>query len=159
MTACQAMEGVGHQRKCCLKVVEQLEPKQAAWKWMPTVCLGNYKGTLAVKGQLCWVLGAVQESGNAAAQQEMPRHVLVVPAPTLLEAKQKVVGKSLQQLLHEHVVVPVERYNAKRDGVTQTVLHYAPVWCMTVHKVQGATLSGIVVTLDQQLFAQVLYQQ
>ena len=83
----------------CLKVVEQLEPKQAAWKWMPLICLGNYKGTLEVNGPRCWVLAVVQESGNAAAQQEMPRHGLVVPAPTLQEAKQKVVGKSLQQLL------------------------------------------------------------
>ena len=93
----------------------------------------------------------------ADAQEEMPRNVLVVPAPTLQEAKQKVVGKSLQQLLHEHVVVPVERYSTKGEGVTHTALHYAPVWCMTVHKVQGATLSSIVATFDQQLSAQVLY--
>ena len=86
----------------------------------------------------------------------LPRHVLVVPAPILQEGKQKVVGKSLQQLLHECVVVPVERYSAKGEVVTRTALHYAPVWCMTVHKVQGATLSGIFLTFDQRLSVQVL---
>ena len=110
-----------------------------------------------MNGPRCWVLGVVQESGNAAAHQKMPRHVLVVPAQTLQEAKQKVVGKGLQQLLHDQVVVPVERYSAKCEGVTQATLHYASVWCMTVHKVQGATLSSIVATFDQQLSAQVLY--
>ena len=79
---------------------------------------GQQQGTLAVNGKLCRVLGVVQERGNAAAQQEMPRHVLFVPAPTLQEAKQEVVGKRLQQLLHECVVVPVERYSAKGEGVT-----------------------------------------
>ena len=39
--------------KHCLQVVEQLEPKQAAWTWTPHICPGNYKGTLAVSGQLC----------------------------------------------------------------------------------------------------------
>ena len=65
--------------KHCLQVVEQLEPKQAAWKWLPPIRLGNYKGTLAVNGQHCWVLGVLQESGKGAAQQGMPRHVLSGP--------------------------------------------------------------------------------
>jgi hypothetical protein len=43
----------------------------------------------------------------------------------------------------------------KRQG--RKAIPYAPVWCMTVHKVQGATLDRVVLNVMDQVSAPVLY--
>jgi hypothetical protein len=43
------------------EVIDQLEPVQCAWKWMPVICLENYLGTEVVNGALCWVVNVVLE--------------------------------------------------------------------------------------------------
>ena len=93
-----------------LEVIEQMEPKQTAWKWMPLICLGNYKGTLVVNGQLCWVVAVVQN----ADENTMPHRLLVVAAPTLADAHLAVKGKSLQELLNEKIVVAIKPATGKK---------------------------------------------
>ncbi len=68
------------------EVLDQLEPIQFAWKWMPVVCLENIAGTKAVNGALCWVVKVVLKDGEA-----MPSAVLVIAAESKEDA-QRLVG-------------------------------------------------------------------
>ena len=132
-----------------LEVVDQLEPMQCAWKWMPVVCLENYLGTDVVNGALCWVLHIVLKEDDV-----MPYSVLVVAAETKDIAKAKINGKTLTKLIHDKVVVPINA--VKREG--RKAIPLAPVWCMTLHKVQGATLDRVVLNLSGGLLsASLLY--
>lgn len=132
-----------------LEVVDQLEPMQCAWKWMPVVCLENYLGTDVVNGALCWVLHIVLKEDDV-----MPYSVLVVAAETKDIAKAKINGKTLTKLIHDKVVVPIMA--VKREG--RKAIPLAPVWCMTLHKVQGATLDRVVLNLSGGLLsASLLY--
>ena len=130
------------------EVIDQLEPVQCAWKWMPVICLENYLGTEVVNGALCWVVNVVLDKFR-----EMPAAVLVVAAKSKEEAVAKVEENDLQELLADKVVVPV--VPVKRQG--RRAIPYAPVWCMTVHKVQGATLDRVVLNVVDQVSAPVLY--
>ena len=130
------------------EVIDQLEPVQCAWKWMPVICLENYLGTEAVNGALCWVVNVVLEE-----QRKMPAAVLVVAAKSKEEAVGKLEENDLQELLADKVVVAL--VPVKRQG--RKAIPYAPVWCMTVHKVQGATLERVVLNVVEQVSAPVLY--
>ncbi len=66
---------------------------------------------------------------------QMPAAVLVVAAKSQEEAVAKVEEIDLQELLADKVEVPL--VPVKRQG--QKAIPYAPVWCMTVHKVQHLT--------------------
>jgi hypothetical protein len=79
--------------------------------------------------------------------------VLVVAAKSREEAMAKVDENELQDLLANKVVVAV--VPVKRQG--RKAIPYAPVWCMTVHKVQGATLDRVVLNVMDQVSAPVLY--
>jgi len=59
----------------------------------------------------------------------------------------------LKRLLDEKVLVPL--VPVKREG--RRALPYAPVWCMTVHKTQGATLNTAVLHVMEQVSAPLLY--
>jgi hypothetical protein len=130
------------------EVIDQLEPVQCAWKWMPVICLENYLGTDVVNGALCWVVNVVLEEPG-----QMPAAVLVVAAKSKEEATAKVEEDDLSDLLADKVVVPL--MPVKRQG--RKAIPYAPVWCMTVHKVQGATLDRAVLNVADQVSAPVLY--
>lgn len=130
------------------EVIDQLEPVQCAWKWMPVICLENYLGTEVVNGALCWVVNVVLEEMG-----KLPVAVLVVAAKSKEEAVEKVEENDLQELLADKVVVPL--LPVKRQG--RKAIPYAPVWCMTVHKVQGATLERVVLNVVDQVSAPVLY--
>ena len=41
------------------EVIDQLEPVQCAWKWMPVICLENCLGTAVVNGAQCWIVNVV----------------------------------------------------------------------------------------------------
>ena len=132
-----------------LEVVDQLEPMQCAWKWMPVICLENYLGTDVVNGALCWILHIVLKE-----DESMPHSVLVVAAETQDMAKAKINGKTLSKLILDKVVVPI--IAVKREG--RKAIPLAPVWCMTLHKVQGATLDRVVLNLSGGLLsASLLY--
>ena len=90
-------------------VIDQLEPVQCAWKWMPVICLENYLGTEVVNGALCWIVNVVLEELG-----QMPAAVLVVAAKSKEEAQAKVEENELQELLTDKVVVPV--VPVKRQG-------------------------------------------
>jgi hypothetical protein len=130
------------------EVIDQLEPVQCAWKWMPVICLENYLGTDVVNGALCWIVNIVVDGVG-----KMPTAVLVVAAKSKEEAVAKVDENELQELLANKVVVAV--VPVKRQG--RKAIPYAPVWCMTVHKVQGATLDRVVLNVMDQVSAPVLY--
>jgi hypothetical protein len=130
------------------EVIDQLEPVQCAWKWMPVICLENYLSTQVVNGALCWVVNVVVDEPG-----KMPVAMLVVAAKSKEEAVAKVEESELPDLLNNKVVVPL--VPVKRQG--RKALPYAPVWCMTVHKVQGATLDRVVVNVVDQVSAPVLY--
>jgi hypothetical protein len=83
----------------------------------------------------------------------MPAVVLVVAAKSKEEAVAKVQVDDLSDLLAAKVVVPL--VPVKRQG--RKAIPYAPVWCMTVHKVQGATLDRAVLNVLDQVSAPVLY--
>jgi hypothetical protein len=55
-----------------LEVVEQLEPMQCAWKWMPVICLENYLGTDVVNGALCWIVSIVLNDDTDTMPQTGP---------------------------------------------------------------------------------------
>ncbi len=112
------------------------------------ICLENYLGTEEVNGALCWIVNVVLEELG-----QMPAAVLVIVAKSKEEAKAKVEENDLQQLLADKVVVPV--VPVKRQG--RKAIPYAPVWCMTVHKVQGAILDRVVLNVVDQVSAPVLY--
>ncbi len=130
------------------EVIEQLEPVQCAWKWMPVICLENCLGTAVVNGAQCWIVNVVLDGIG-----KMPSAVLVVAAKSREEAKAKVEESNLPDLLAAKVVVPL--VPVKRQG--RKAIPYAPVWCMTVHKVQGATLDRVVLNVVDQVSAPVLY--
>ena len=130
------------------EVIDQLEPVQCVWKWMPVICLENCLGTEVVNGALCWVVDVVLEE-----QRRMPAAVLVVAAKSKEEAVGKLEENDLQELLADKVVVAL--VPVKRQG--RKAIPYVPVWCMTVHKVQGATLTRVVLNVVDQVSAPVLY--
>src|SRR4051812_13029542 len=115
---------------------------------MPVICLENYLGTEVVNGALHWVVNVVLDEIG-----KMPAAVLVVAAKSKEEAVAKLEESDLQELLADKVVVPL--VPVKRQG--RKALPYAPVWCMTVHKVQGATLDRVVLNMVDQVSAPVLY--
>ncbi len=133
-----------------LEVVDQLEPMQCAWKWMPVICLENYLGTDVVNGALCWIVSIVLKEDDT---DTMPHCVFVVAAEAQDAAKAKINGKNLRRLIQDKVVVPVMA--VKREG--RKAIPLAPVWCMTLHKVQGMTLDRVVLNLSSQLSAPLLY--
>ena len=130
------------------EVIDQLEPVQCAWKWMPVICLENYLGTEVVNGALCWIVNVVLDEIG-----QMPAAVLVVAGKSKEEAVAKLEENDLQELLADKVVVAL--VPVKRQG--RRAIPYAPVWCMTVHKVQGATLERVVLNVVDQVSAPVLY--
>ncbi len=84
------------------EVIDQLEPVQCAWKWMPVICLENYLGSEVVNGALCWIVNVgLDEFGK------MPVAVLVIVAKSKEEAVAKVEEDDLQELFVDKVVVPL----------------------------------------------------
>jgi hypothetical protein len=79
----------------------------------------------------------------------MPYCVFVVAAETRDAAKAKINGKNLRRLIQDKIVVPVMA--VKREG--RKAIPLAPVWCMTLHKVQGMTLDRVVLNLSNQLLS------
>lgn len=149
------------------EVVDQLEPRQCAWPWMPIVCLENYAGTGAVNGALCYIvkvivadddIDEIEAETNERRIAKMPSAVLVVAAPSK-SAAMALVGDAandndaLSMLLAERKVVALKP--VMREG--RRALPYAPVWAMTVHKAQGATLAGAVLNMVGQMSAPLLY--
>jgi len=130
------------------EVIDQLEPVQCAWKWMPVISLENYLGTDIVNGSLCWIVHVVLKDNC-----QIPAAVLVVAAKTKEEAMEKVGEQDIQALLAQQLIVPL--VPVKRQG--RKAIPFAPVWCMTVHKVQGATLEHAVLNIVDHISAPVLY--
>jgi len=129
--------------KSPFEVTEQLEPKQCVWQYMPVICLENYANTSVMNGSLCWVIHVIKKE-----EEEMPRAVLVVAAPTRTRAEKIMSEGTLESLMAARVLVPI--VPTKRQG--RRALPLAPVWCSTIHKIQEATLDWAVLSsLDKSL--------
>ena len=102
------------------EVIDQLEPVQCVWKWMPVICLENYLGTEVVNGALCWVVNVVLEEPG-----QMQAAVLVVAAKSKEEAVKKVEEDDLSDLLAEKVVVPLacEETGMKSNPLCTSVVY------------------------------------
>ena len=83
----------------------------------------------------------------------MPRAVLVVAAPTRTRAEEIMSEGTLESLMASRVLVSVGP--TKRQG--RQGLPLAPVWCSTIHKIQGATLDWTVLNFSDQVSASVMY--
>jgi hypothetical protein len=121
-------------------VVDQLEPMQCVWKWMPVICLENMEGGTGVcNGALCWIVHVVADGEPADCK------IIVVAANDEAEAREKA----------ETAVNLVELKQVVRDG--RRAFPVCPVWAMTLHKVQGATLDEAVIALGRRLCAHSVY--
>jgi hypothetical protein len=122
-------------------VVDQLEPMQCVWRWMPVICLENVESNAGVcNGALCWVVHVVGEPGKCSDCA-----IVVVSASNVESAKERAqVAANLVAL--EKVV---------REG--RRAFPLCPVWAMTLHKVQGASLDEAVIVLGRRMCAHSVY--
>ena len=66
-------------------VVDQLEPMQCVWRWMPVICLENVVSNADVcNGALCWEVDVVGEPGNCSDCA-----IVVVSASNVESAKER----------------------------------------------------------------------
>jgi hypothetical protein len=120
-------------------VVDQLEPMQCVWKWMPVICLENMDGDAGVcNGALCWIVHVVGEPGNCCK-------IVAVAASNKEDAQNK--AQTAANLVALKQVV--------REG--RRAFPICPVWAMTLHKVQGATLDEAVIVLGRRMCAHSVY--
>jgi hypothetical protein len=125
-----------------MSVVDQLEPLQCVWKWMPVICLENIDGESRVcNGALCWIVHVVGELENDFAHCKL----VLVAASDKEDAQER--AKTAQNLVVLKQVV--------REG--RLAFPICPVWAMTLHKVQGVTLNETVIALGRRLCAHSVY--
>ena len=68
-----------------MDVVDQLEPMQCVWRWMPVICLENVESNADVcNGALRWVVDVVGEPGNCSDCA-----IVVVSASNVESAKER----------------------------------------------------------------------
>jgi hypothetical protein len=84
--------------------------------------------------------------GHELAKRVLPHFVLVVAAASLDDANGQVAEYDwdVECLLAAGVLVAARP--GTRDG--RSCMPLAPTWCQTLHKVQCATLGGVVINLD-----------
>jgi hypothetical protein len=120
-------------------VVDQLEPMQCVWRWMPVICLENADADAGVcNGALCWIVHVVGEPGNCCK-------IVVVAASNKEDAQNR--AQTAANLVELKQVV--------REG--RRAFPICPVWAMTLHKVQGATLDEAVIVLGRRMCAHSVY--
>lgn len=125
-----------------MSVVDQLEPLQCVWKWMPVICLENIDGESNVcNGALCWVVHVIGDPEKDFANCEL----VVVAAKDEEDAQER--AKTAKNLVTLKQVV--------REG--RRAFPICPVWAMTLHKVQGATLDRAIIVLGRRLCAHSVY--
>ena len=129
-------------------VIEQIEPMQCVWPWMPVISLENYPKTKVSNGTLCWVVKVIVEQGSSC-----PKSLIVVAAAEEHEAKEKVRERGLEDLLAKGEVVAMKKVlRGQRRGFP-----FSPSWVMTLHKVQGATLQEAVLHMEGKVDAHSIY--